>query len=54
MEDSDNKLALAKLLRFSSSKVDYAKGETTFLATYVANMKPDQEGIFFMAAGRYR
>ncbi|KAL0839982.1 hypothetical protein ABMA28_015309 [Loxostege sticticalis] len=45
MEDPSNRSRLAKLLRFHSSRSD----EMTFLADYVARMKPKQNHIYYIA-----
>jgi len=47
IEDTSNKVRLAKLLRFQSSKVD--EGETTSLAEYVTRMKAKQDHIYYLA-----
>lgn len=45
IEDPSNRSRLAKLLRFQSSR-----GEVmTFLADYVARMKPNQNHIYYIA-----
>jgi len=46
-EDHANKDAIARLLRFSSTKTDE---ETVSLADYVASMKPGQEKIYYVTA----
>src|SRR4051812_47703922 len=46
-EDFANKDAIARLLRFSSTKTDE---ETVSLADYVASMKPGQDKIYFVTA----
>lgn len=45
MEDPSNRSRLAKLLRFHSSRAD----SQTFLADYVARMKPGQNHIYYIA-----
>nr|QGZ00468.1 heat shock protein 89 [Glyphodes pyloalis] len=45
MEDPSNRSRLAKLLRFHSS----SSKEMTFLADYVARMKPSQNHIYYIA-----
>ncbi|XP_068630780.1 endoplasmin [Battus philenor] len=45
MEDPSNRSRLAKLLRFHSSRSQ----EMTFLADYVARMKPQQSHIYYIA-----
>ncbi|RVE53074.1 hypothetical protein evm_002171 [Chilo suppressalis] len=45
MEDPSNRSRLAKLLRFHSS----ASPDMTFLADYVARMKPNQNHIYYIA-----
>lgn len=47
IEDSANRSRLAKILRFQTSH----ESETTLLADYVKRMKPNQESIYYMAAG---
>ncbi|XP_054275450.1 endoplasmin-like [Macrosteles quadrilineatus] len=46
IEDTANRVRLAKLLRFQSSK---AEEETTSLAEYVERMKPKQDHIYYLA-----
>lgn len=45
MEDTANRVRLAKILRFQSSKVD----GTTSMAEYVSRMKPKQDHIYYIA-----
>ncbi|KAJ0179637.1 hypothetical protein K1T71_004228 [Dendrolimus kikuchii] len=45
IEDPSNRSRLAKLLRFHSSR----SAEMTFLADYVARMKPNQHHIYYIA-----
>lgn len=45
IEDPSNRARLAKLLRFQSSRGT----EMTFLADYVARMKPGQSHIYYIA-----
>lgn len=45
MEDPSNRARLAKLLRFHSSR----GAGMTFLADYVARMKPGQNHIYYIA-----
>ena len=45
IEDPSNRSRLAKLLRFHSSRGD----SMTFLADYVARMKPNQNHIYYIA-----
>lgn len=45
IEDPSNRSRLAKLLRFHSSRGE----EMTFLADYVARMKPNQNHIYYIA-----
>ncbi|XP_054290714.1 endoplasmin-like [Macrosteles quadrilineatus] len=46
IEDTANRVRLAKLLRFQSSKTEE---ETTSLAEYVERMKPKQDHIYYLA-----
>lgn len=45
MEDPSNRSRLAKLLRFQSSRSE----QMTFLADYVARMRPGQAHIYYIA-----
>lgn len=45
IEDPSNRSRLAKLLRFHTSRGD----SMTFLADYVARMKPNQNHIYYIA-----
>ncbi|MBH0219741.1 molecular chaperone HtpG, partial [Listeria monocytogenes] len=45
IEDPSNRSRLAKLLRFHSSRGE----QMTFLADYVARMKPNQNHIYYIA-----
>ena len=48
-EDMDNKEAIAKLLRFSSTNTD-SEEQTVTLEDYVSRMKDEQEEIFYITA----
>merc|ERR1712070_1026376 len=48
IEDSSNRTRLAKLLRFQTSK---SGDKLISLEEYVANMKPDQKQIYYLAGG---
>lgn len=50
MEDTTNRVRLAKILRFQSSKVD----GTTSMAEYVSRMKPKQDHIYYVAGASRR
>lgn len=52
IEDSTNKEAIAKLLRFSSTHIDSAE-QTVSLAEYVERMKEGQEKIYYITASSY-
>ncbi len=52
IEDSANREPIAKLLRFSTYNHPNEKQEVS-LADYVANMKPDQDKIYYVTASSY-
>ncbi len=52
VEDSQNKEAIAKLLRFTTTHSD-SEAQTVSLADYVGRMHKDQEKIYYITASSY-
>ncbi|MBI3897069.1 MAG: molecular chaperone HtpG [Gammaproteobacteria bacterium] len=52
VEDNGNRQAIARLLRFASTKADTDAQEVT-LADYVARMQPGQEKIYYITADTF-
>jgi len=53
VEDAQNKQAIAKLLRFATTQKD-EPGQTVSLDDYIARMKPEQEGIYYVTADSFQ
>ncbi|RWS15847.1 heat shock protein 90-like protein 3, partial [Dinothrombium tinctorium] len=51
IEDTSNRIRLAKLLRFQSSSLE--KGKLTSLSDYLSRMKEKQDSIYYIAGSSY-